>query len=402
MTQLLLAIIYLAFISLGLPDSLLGSAWPTMYQQFGVPISYAGIISMIISAGTIVSSLQSDRLTKKLGTGKVTAISVAATAVALFGFSFSHSFWALCLWAIPYGLGAGSVDASLNNYVALHYESRHMSWLHCMWGVGATTGPYIMGIALSMGQGWNMGYRYIGIIQVVLTAVLVFSLPLWKGRKSTTENLQNAEMEQLLENVSEKADTTAEKALSLREILKIAGAKEVMLCFFCYCALEQTAGLWASSYLTLHKGVSSETAAIFASLFYIGITVGRAISGFITMKLNDTQMVRLGQSIIILGIMAMVLPGSNVLALAGLILIGLGCAPIYPCVIHSTPAHFGADKSQAIIGVQMAFAYIGILAMPPLFGVLASRISVALLPCYLFAILVVMVIMHELLTKKTA
>lgn len=402
MTQLLLAIIYLAFISLGLPDSLLGSAWPTMYQQFGVPISYAGIISMIISAGTIVSSLQSDRLTKKLGTGKVTAISVAATAVALFGFSFSHSFWALCLWAIPYGLGAGSVDASLNNYVALHYESRHMSWLHCMWGVGATAGPYIMGIALSMGQGWNMGYRYIGIIQVVLTAVLVFSLPLWKGRKSPTENLQNAEMEQLLENASEKADTTAEKALSLREILKIAGAKEVMLCFFCYCALEQTAGLWASSYLTLHKGVSSETAAIFASLFYIGITVGRAISGFITMKLNDTQMVRLGQSIIVLGIMAMVLPGSNVLALAGLILIGLGCAPIYPCVIHSTPAHFGADKSQAIIGVQMAFAYIGILAMPPLFGVLASRISVALLPCYLFAILVVMVIMHELLTKKTA
>lgn len=402
MTQLLLAIIYLAFISLGLPDSLLGSAWPTMYQQFGVPISYAGIISMIISAGTIVSSLQSDRLTKKLGTGKVTAISVAATAVALFGFSFSHSFWALCLWAIPYGLGAGSVDASLNNYVALHYESRHMSWLHCMWGVGATAGPYIMGIALSMGQGWNMGYRYIGIIQVVLTAVLVFSLPLWKGRKSPIENLQNAEMEQLLENASEKADTTAEKALSLREILKIAGAKEVMLCFFCYCALEQTAGLWASSYLTLHKGVSSETAAIFASLFYIGITVGRAISGFITMKLNDTQMVRLGQSIIVLGIMAMVLPGSNVLALAGLILIGLGCAPIYPCVIHSTPAHFGADKSQAIIGVQMAFAYIGILAMPPLFGVLASRISVALLPYYLFAILVVMVIMHELLTKKTA
>lgn len=398
----LLALIYIAFISLGLPDSLLGSAWPTMYIQFDVPISYAGIISMIIAGGTIISSLQSDRLTKWLGTGKVTAISVAATAVALFGFSFSHSFWALCLWAIPYGLGAGSVDASLNNYVALHYESRHMSWLHCMWGVGATAGPYIMGIALSMGQGWNMGYRYIGIIQVVLTAVLVFSLPLWKGRKSTTENLQNAEMEQLLENVSEKADTTAEKALSLREILKIAGAKEVMLCFFCYCALEQTAGLWASSYLTLHKGVSSETAAIFASLFYIGITVGRAISGFITMKLNDTQMVRLGQSIIVLGIMAMVLPGSNVLALAGLILIGLGCAPIYPCVIHSTPAHFGADKSQAIIGVQMAFAYIGILAMPPLFGVLASRISVALLPCYLFAILVVMVIMHELLTKKTA
>lgn len=392
MTQLLLAIIYLAFISLGLPDSLLGSAWPTMYQQFGVPISYAGIISMIISAGTIVSSLQSDRLTKKLGTGKVTAISVAATAVALFGFSFSHSFWALCLWAIPYGLGAGSVDASLNNYVALHYESRHMSWLHCMWGVGATAGPYIMGIALSMGQGWNMGYRYIGIIQVILTSVLIFSLPLWKERTEETE------VEELQTDPAENG----KKVLSVREILKISGAREVMLCFFCYCALEQTTGLWASSYLSLHKGIPAETAAAFASLFFIGITVGRAISGFVTMKLNDIQMIRLGQGIIVAGIAAMILPGSNILALAGLILIGLGCAPIYPCVIHSTPAHFGADKSQAIIGVQMAFAYIGILAMPPLFGVLASRISVALLPCYLFAILVVMVIMHELLTKKTA
>ncbi len=392
MTQLLLAIIYLAFISLGLPDSLLGSAWPTMYIQFDVPISYAGIISMIISAGTIVSSLQSDRLTKKLGTGKVTAISVAATAVALFGFSFSHSFWALCLWAIPYGLGAGSVDASLNNYVALHYESRHMSWLHCMWGVGATAGPYIMGIALSMGQGWNMGYRYIGIIQVILTSVLIFSLPLWKGRTEETE------VEELQTDPAENG----KKVLSVREILKISGAREVMLCFFCYCALEQTAGLWASSYLTLHKGVSSEMAAIFASLFYIGITVGRAISGFITMKLNDIQMIRLGQGIIVAGIVAMILPGSNILAMAGLVLIGLGCAPIYPCVIHSTPAHFGADKSQAIIGVQMAFAYIGTMLMPPLFGMIARGISVALLPFYLFAILVVMIIMHELLTKKTA
>ena len=392
MTQLLLAIIYLAFISLGLPDSLLGSAWPTMYIQFDVPISYAGIISMIISAGTIISSLQSDRLTKKLGTGKVTAISVASTAVALFGFSFSHSFWALCLWAIPYGLGAGSVDASLNNYVALHYESRHMSWLHCMWGVGATVGPYIMGIALSMGQGWNMGYRYIGIIQVILTSVLIFSLPLWKGRTEETE------VEELQTDPAENG----KKVLSVREILKISGAREVMLCFFCYCALEQTAGLWASSYLTLHKGVSSEMAAIFASLFYIGITVGRAISGFITMKLNDIQMIRLGQGIIVAGIVAMILPGSNILAMAGLVLIGLGCAPIYPCVIHSTPAHFGADKSQAIIGVQMAFAYIGTMLMPPLFGIIARGISVALLPFYLFAILIVMIIMHELLTKKTA
>lgn len=392
MTQLLLAIIYLAFISLGLPDSLLGSAWPTMYIQFGVPISYAGIISMIIAGGTIISSLQSDRLTKWLGTGKVTAISVATTAVALLGFSFSHSFRALCLWAIPYGLGAGSVDASLNNYVALHYKSRHMSWLHCMWGVGATTGPYIMGIALSAGHGWNMGYRYIGVIQMILTAVLIFSLPLWKGRT------EEAEVEKLQTDPAENG----KKVLSVREILKISGAREVMICFFCYCALEQTTGLWASSYLSLHKGIPAETAAAFASLFFIGITVGRAISGFVTMKLNDIQMIRLGQGIIVVGIVAMILPGSNILAMAGLILIGLGCAPIYPCVIHSTPAHFGADKSQAIIGVQMAFAYIGTMLMPPLFGLIARGISVALLPFYLFVILVVMIIMHELLTKKTA
>ena len=400
MTQLLLAIIYLAFISLGLPDSLLGSAWPTMYIQFDVPISYAGIISMIIAGGTIISSLQSDRLTKWLGTGKVTAISVAATAVALFGFSFSHSFWALCLWAIPYGLGAGSVDASLNNYVALHYESRHMSWLHCMWGVGATTGPYIMGIALSAGHGWNMGYRYIGVIQMILTAVLIFSLSLWKGRTeaATIEEVQTDSVEKLQTEPAENG----KKVLSVREILKITGAKEVMICFFCYCALEQTTGLWASSYLSLHKGIPAETAATFASLFFIGITVGRAISGFVTMKLNDIQMIRLGQGIIVAGIVAMILPGSNILAMAGLILIGLGCAPIYPCVIHSTPAHFGADKSQAIIGVQMAFAYIGTMLMPPLFGLIARGISVALLPFYLFVILVVMIIMHELLTKKTA
>lgn len=385
MTHLLLAIIYIAFISLGLPDSLLGSAWPSIYTEFGVPLSYAGIISMIIAFGTIISSLQSDRLTRKLGTGKVTAISVVMTALALFGFSVSHSFAMLCLWAIPYGLGAGSVDASLNNYVALHYESKHMSWLHCMWGVGATLGPYIMGFALTGGNGWNMGYRYIGILQIVLTAVLFFSLPLWKGSKTTA---------------TDSADTSR-KPLSLPEIIRIPGAKEVMLCFFCYCALEQTTGLWASSYLTLYKGILPETAASFASLFFIGITIGRALSGFVTMKLSNVQMIRLGQVLIAVGIITMLLPGLPLFSLIGLILIGLGCAPIYPCIIHSTPAHFGAERSQAIIGVQMASAYIGTCLMPPLFGILANRITVALLPLYLLAVLLIMVLMHELLTRKT-
>lgn len=387
MVHLLLVIIYLAFISLGLPDALLGAAWPSMYPQFDVPVSYAGIISMIIALGTVVSSLQSDRLTKKLGTGKVTALSVCMTAMALFGFATSHSFGMLCLWAIPYGLGAGSVDASLNNYVALHYESRHMSWLHCMWGVGASAGPYIMGYALTAGWGWNSGYHIIAVLQIVLTAILLCSLPLWKQRPA--EVLQDGKVQNV-------------KALSIREVLQLAGAREILVCFFCYCAMEQTTGLWASSYLTLHKGVSADTAATFASMFYLGITVGRALSGFLTMKLNDVQMIRLGEVIIGIGVLVMLLPFGQSLSLAGLILIGLGCAPVYPCVIHSTPAHFGADKSQAIIGIQMACAYVGTCLMPPVFGLIANHITVALLPVYLLIILVLMVIMHELLCKKTA
>ena len=393
MIHLLLAIIYLSFISLGLPDALLGSAWPTMYAEFRVPVSYAGMISTIISIGTIISSLQSDRLTRKLGTGKVTVFSVATTAIALFGFSISNSFWMLCLWAIPYGLGAGSVDASLNNYVALHYASRHMSWLHCMWGIGASVGPYIIGFALSGGQSWQMGYRYIAVLQIVLTAILLFSLPLWKNR--------SAENSESLESETEAGSANSGEALSLAQVFQIPGAKEVMITFFCFCALEQTSGLWASSYLVLHHGMDSETAAGYASMFYIGITVGRAFSGFLTMKLNDTQMIRLGQIIIAIGVGAMFLPFGEMTALGGLILIGLGCAPIYPCIIHSTPEHFGAEKSQAVIGVQMACAYVGTCLMPPLFGLIANHITVALLPVYLLFILVLMAVMHEQLLKKS-
>ena len=383
MIHLLLAVIYLSFISLGLPDSLLGSAWPAMYSEFGVPVSYAGIISMIIAAGTILSSLQSDRLTRKLGTGKVTAISVAMTAVALFGFSFSNSFWILCFWAIPYGLGAGSVDASLNNYVALNYASRHMSWLHCMWGVGASLGPYIMGYAMTGGQGWNSGYGYIAVLQIVLTIILIFSLPLWKNRAE-----------------EKNADDVNAKTLTLKEIIKISGAKYIMITFFCYCELEQTTGLWESSYLTLHKGISADKAARFASMFFIGITIGRAFSGFITMKLSDSKMIRLGQGVAAIGIITLMLPFGEYISLIGLIMIGLGCAPIYPCIIHSTPEYFGADKSQAIIGVQMASAYIGTLLMPPIFGLIAEYINVSLYPVYLFIVMIFMVVMHEALLRK--
>ena len=385
MISLMLAIIYISFISLGLPDALLGAAWPIMHLELGVPLSYAGGIALLISAGTVVSSLLSDRMTKWLGPGKVTAISVGMTAAALFGFSVSTEFWQLCFWAIPYGLGAGSVDASLNNYVALHYASRHMSWLHSMWGLGASVGPYIMGAALSGGMGWDIGYRYIAIFQIILTSVIFMSLPMWKPRPDAVG-----------------VDGKKAAPLTMKQIFAIPGAKEVLLAFFCYCAAEQTAILWSATYLVEYVGMHEEIAASFASMFLIGLTIGRGISGFITYKLNDTNMIRLGEGIMILGVVVMVLPCGQYAALVGLMLFGLGCAPIYPCVIHSTPDHFGAENSQAIIGVQMAAAYVGICLMPPLFGLIANYITVALMPLYLVIITLVMLVMCERLNRRSA
>lgn len=390
MVQILLVIIYISFISLGLPDALLGSAWPSMYGEMGVPVSFAGVISMIIALGTIISSLQSDRVTRKLGAGVVTAVSVAMTAAALFGFSISDSFFALCLWAVPYGLGAGSVDAALNNYVALHYTSRDMSWLHCMWGVGTIVGPNVMGYALTNGMTWNRGYFYISLLQIVLSAALFLSLPIWKKMEKKKGIVKQPEGQE-----------KREKALTLKEIIAIPGAKEIMIAFFCYCAVEQTAMLWGSSYMVLHNGISAERAAAYASLFCIGITAGRFVSGFLTMRFSDRQMIRGGQTLIITGIVVLVLPLGSMAAVAGLVMIGLGCAPVYPCIIHSTPACFGPERSQALIGVQMASAYVGTCLMPPLFGLIANHISASLLPVYLLVIAVLMTVMYTMVIKKT-
>lgn len=377
MTTLLLIIIYIAFISLGLPDAILGSAWPTMYEGFHVPISYVGMISMLIAGGTIISSLFSDKLMRKLGTGKVTAISVAMTAVALMGFSFSNSFWELCFWAIPYGLGAGSVDAALNNFVAINYKSRHMSWLHCFWGIGATAGPYIMGLCLTNNLKWNVGYKAIGILQVVLVIVLILSLPLWKIKKEG--GMAESEV----------------KSLSFKETIKLPGAKNMFIAFFAYCSLEATAGLWASSYMVLQKGISAEIAAKWAALFYLGITVGRFISGFITDKIGNKNMVRIGQGIAAVGILIMIMPLGNTWSLIGLMMIGLGCAPIYPSLLHETPRNFGEDKSQAIMGMQMASAYVGTTFMPPLFGVITQNLSISWYPWYLLIFVLIMLCMVE-------
>jgi Fucose permease len=382
MYSLLLVIIYIAFISLGLPDSLIGSAWPVMHQGLDVPLSYAGFVTMIIAMGTICSSLLSDRLSRKFSTGLITSISVLMTAVALLGFSWSTSFYQLCLWAIPYGLGAGAVDAGLNNFVALNYSSRHMSWLHCFWGVGAATSPYIMSYFLTQHNSWNQGYQAVGIIQLVLTVGLFISLPLWKNKQDIT------------------AETSQHEPLPLKQTLKIKGLWWMLLAFVAYSAVEQTTGLWASSYLVQQRAIHPETAAQFASFFFLGITLGRFLSGFIADRLGDRQLIRTGIAGVLLGILLLLLPVSaNIFAFVGLMIIGLGCAPIFPAIIHATPTNFGRQHSQAVIGIQMASAYVGTTLMPPLFGFLANQFSIGLFPVYLLLFAAMMLYGTETLNR---
>lgn len=420
MANLLLAVIYLAFISLGLPDPLLGAAWPTMAPDLGAGLSWAGGISMVISAGTIVSALLSDRMTLRLGTGKVTAWSVFLTMVALFGFSVAPNYWVLLLVAIPYGLGAGGVDAALNNYVAIHYASKHMSWLHAMWGIGTLIGPNILGFALSRQMGWRWGYRMISIIQLVLVVVLFASLPLWRSRSQVGKvervnvgaagSPDGAGASGAVAGKTEKAgkgnpsaSEGRRKALSIREVLAIPGAPEILLMFFCYCTIEQTSMLWASSYMNTGLGISKVQAAQWAALFTLGITAGRLLNGFATMRLSDPVLIRIGEALIGVGIIVLLIPLARpVTTVIGLVLVGLGCAPVYPCIIHSTPTYFGADKSQAIVGMQMAFAYTGTLLMPPLFGLIAQATTVMVFPVYLLIALVVMAVLFERLRTKRA
>ena len=381
MYTFLLALIYIAFISLGLPDSLLGSGWPVMHEDLNVPISFMGIISMIISGGTIVSSLFSDKLTRRFGTQVVTVASVFLTAVALLGFSWSGHFVMLMVFAIPYGLGAGAIDAALNNYVALHYTSRHMSWLHCFWGVGTVISPFVMSYSLTTST-WNTGYRLIGLIQMAIGLLLLVTLPVWKINRP-------------------KAESSSE-AKGLISVLKIKGVPFLLTGFFAYCAAEATAMGWASTYMTEVKGVDAVQAARFASLFYIGLTAGRFLGGFIMNKLGDRRMILLGASVLTCGILILLIPSESLLVpLAGFIITGLGCAPIYPCIIHSTPSNFGAKNSGSIIGIQMSSAYIGSTFMPPLFGLLGNRISFAILPLYLALFVILMVSMTETTFRVT-
>lgn len=373
-STIILILIYLAFISLGLPDGLLGASWPSMYPELGISISFAGYLSMIIAGGTIISSLFSSKLIQKIGTGPVVVISIVLTCLGLFGFYMGQEYYVLCLFAIPYGLGAGAIDSALNNYVATHYKARHMSWLHCFWGVGALTGPYIVGAYLLNGASWRYGYFTVATIQSVLALILLCTLPLWK------KNEKEAPKQEEEKPVSK---------ITFRQALSLKGAPFICLAFFAYCALETTCGLWTASYLTLNRSISADTAALWASLFYIGITSGRFICGFVTEKLGDKKLIIIGLSVIFVGIILLAIPSSSVLPLISLVIIGIGCAPIYPSLIHLTPLKFGKTNSQTLIGLEMATAYIGSTFMPPLFGLLAENVDILYFPYWLlfFALL---------------
>lgn len=382
MLTLLLIIIYISFISLGLPDAILGSAWPMIHQDLNVSISYAGLVTMIISCGTIISSFFSEKFIRKFGTGKVTTFSVFLTAIGLLGIYFSPSFIWICLLGIPLGLGAGAVDSALNNFVALHYKAKHMNWLHCFWGIGATTGPFLMSIYLLKENGWRLGYATIGIIQAILVICLFISLPLWKRFDiNTNDEVSNNDI------------------IKISTLLKLPGAKPALISFFCYCAVELTTGLWVSSYLVISNGLSAKTAAKWVSLYYLGITIGRFLAGFISIKLNNKQMIKIGQVTCIIGGILLSITYSSNIQLIGLITIGLGCAPIYPAMLHETPNRFGKELSQGIMGIQMATAYVGSTFMPPLFGVLSQVVGFKILPYFLLILMILMLISTEKVNK---
>ena len=381
MASLLLAVIYLAFISLGLPDSTLGAAWPTRYAEMNIPISYMGIVSFVISAGTILSVLLTDRAIARLGTKWVVFISVMLTAVSMFGFSSAKEFYQICLWGVPYGLGAGAIDAALNNYVALHYSSRHMSWLHCFWGVGTIVSPYIMSFALAEGS-WTEGYRSVSYIQLGIAMIILLSFPLWK------------------KNAAGGKEEVKTEPTPFAKAVKIKGVMPVLIGFMSYCAAECTAMLWASSYFEGVFSVSKEEAASLGSLFFIGITAGRFLAGFITERLGDSRMIFIGSTVAAAGILLTAIPVKEV-AIVGFVILGFGCAPIYPCIIHSTPIRFGEERSQSIIGIQMAAAYLGSTVMPSLFGLIANHISISLMPLYLGIFTILMILMIKQADRDT-
>jgi fucose permease len=386
MAAFFLIIIYLAFISLGLPDSLLGVTWPVMQPEFRAPLETAGLLFMVVAGGTIVSSLASGALLKRFGTGKVAFVSSLMTAGALFGFYFSSSLVWLFLCAVPLGLGAGAIDAGLNNYVAAHYKAHHMNWLHCFWGVGATLGPVIMAQFIAGNNAWRSGYLAIAGIQFALVVILFLALPLW-DRIAVNSTLPPLEESKEAENLhSEKP-------------LQIKGVKLTLIAFLFYCGAESAIGLWGSSFLVSNKELSIETAAKWVSLYYAGITAGRFITGFIALKVSNRTLIRAGQAAALTGAVLLLLPLPAVFSLAGFILVGLGLAPIFPGMLHETPSRFGRGQSQAIMGYQMAFAYMGSTFLPPLLGFMASQSTIAIFPFVIVGFIIAMFLSSEMLNS---
>lgn len=382
MSSLLLAVIYLIFISLGLPDSLLGSGWPKMQAVFSVPSSYAGYVSMTISFMTIISALLSPRMIKHFHTKWITIVSIGLTIAGLLGFSMCSEYWMLFIFAVPYGLGAGAIDASVNHYVANNYSGSVMNFLHCFYGVGAVISPYIMALALKYAR-WNEGYSWTSYIQMFILFVCIISLPLWKTNGKEEEE--------------DHSDS-----VGIKEALKVPAVIFTLIAFYAYCAGEATCFLWTPSYFAGTKsGLSAETIASFGSLIFGGLMLGRLISGFISNKLGDRRLIRIGIFVELLGIIMVFLPvKSYMVAATGFVVIGTGMGPVYPAIQHMAPANFGKKYSAAVIGLQMAAAYVGSTFMPMIFGLLQQKIGIAIMPAYLLIFAIINFVMLELTYSK--
>lgn len=372
----LLILIYIAFISLGIPDSLLGAAWPAMHLDFGVSLSLAGLLSAIVSTGTVVSGLFSARLISRFGTAKVTTVSVLMTAVALLGIALNRSFVLMAFLCIPLGLGGGAIDAALNNFVALHYHARHMNWLHCFWGIGATIGPALIGALLSRTGQWRSGYWVMSAVQCALTLVMFFSLPLWKKANEQEGVIKEEEI----------------IPMKLRDVVRLPLAFPVLVSLLCYCGAESTMSLWGASYLVGARGIGAEVAASWVSLFFLGITGGRLLAGFLSQKLRSDQLIRFGAICSGIGALILLLATGGALLPVGFFCIGLGFAPIYPSMLHQTPRIFGERVSQSVMGIQMAFAYVGSTLLPPLLGALTHALGMGIMPIYVLLLICVLLI----------
>lgn len=383
MMTILLIIILISFLGVGVPDSALGTAWPAIYTEFNLPISIAGYITVTISICTVISSLFSATLVKKFGTGVVTAVSTILTVMALFGFSISNHVVFLFLCAIPLGLGAGSIDSALNGFVSLHYRASQVSFLHCFYGLGVAVTPYLMSLALHDGNDWRKGYQMVTLIQGIIAIVTVVALPLWK--KVEKKQIEEAEEET--------------KAVSFIELVKVPAIRWAGFVFLFSCAVELTSGAWSTTYFVETKHILPERAARVSILFYAGLTLGRLLSGILVETFGAWKMIWSSSFIILIAIIGMSLPLPIGVCAVALFLIGLGVGPLFPNLTHLTPKNFGKEISLSVMGLQSAFSYIGIMVLPPLFGILADRCSTVIFPYYLFVLFLLYIISIVMLVR---